>query len=462
MEEGMLEYPPEPFRIKMVEPIKRIGRTEREAAIKRSGYNPFGLLAEEVFIDLMTDSGTGSMSQHQWAAIMEGDESYAGARSYQRLSEAMTEIFGFRFFVPTHQGRAAENILCAVALKDGQYIPSNMHFDTTEGNIRARGGRPTNLVIDEAFNPSSRHPFKGNMDIDKLRAFIDEIGAEKIPFGMITITNNAGGGQPVSMENLKATAALYKENGIPFFIDACRFAENAYFIKMREKGYEEKSALEIAQETFALADGATMSAKKDAIVNIGGFLALNDETLFQHVRNELILREGFPTYGGLAGRDLDAMAVGLYEGLEEDYLAYRLGQTEYLGEKLLEAGIPIIEPTGGHAVYIDAGGLLPHIPQAEFPGQALSVELYIEGGVRGIELGSVAFAYTDPDSGEMVHPKMEMIRLAIPRRVYTQTHMDYIVKTFAKIKARKDKISGYKITYAPELLRHFTAQFEPV
>jgi tryptophanase len=458
----MVEYPPEPFRIKMVEPIKRIGRSEREAAIKRTGYNPFGLLAEEVFIDLMTDSGTGSMSQHQWAAIMEGDESYAGARSYQRLSKAMTDIFGFRFFVPTHQGRAAENILCAVALKDGQYIPSNMHFDTTEGNIRARGGRPTNLVIDEAFNPSSRHPFKGNMDIDKLRAFIHATGVEKIPFGMITITNNAGGGQPVSMENLKATAAVYKEYGIPFFIDACRFAENAFFIKQREEGYAEKSPLEIAQETFALADGATMSAKKDAIVNIGGFLALNDETMFQHVRNELILREGFPTYGGLAGRDLDAMAVGLYEGLDEDYLSYRLGQTEYLGEKLLEAGIPIIEPTGGHAVYIDAGGLLPHIPQSEFPGQALSVELYIEGGVRGIELGSVAFAYTDPDSGEMVHPKMELVRLAIPRRVYTQTHMDYTVKAFAKIKTRKEQIRGYRITYAPELLRHFTAQFEPI
>lgn len=456
----MVDYPPEPFRIKMVEPIKMIGRNERETAIIRTGYNPFGLRAEEVFIDLLTDSGTGSMSQHQWAAIMEGDESYAGARSYHRLADAMQKIFGFRFFVPTHQGRAAENILCAVALKEGQYIPSNMHFDTTEGNIRARGGRPTNLVIDEAFNPSSRFPFKGNMDIDKLRAFIANIGAEKIPFGMITITNNAGGGQPVSMENLKATAAVYKEHGIPFFIDACRFAENAYFIKMREEGYADKSPLEIAQETFTLADGATMSAKKDAIVNIGGFLALNDEELFQQVRNELILREGFPTYGGLAGRDLDAIAVGLYEGLDEDYLAYRLGQTEYLGEKLLEAGIPIIEPTGGHAVYVDAGSLLPHIPKAEFPGQALAVEIYLEGGIRGVELGSVAFGYTDPDTGEIVHPKMELVRLAIPRRVYTQTHIDYIVKTFAKINERKDEIRGYRITYAPELLRHFTAQFE--
>ncbi len=458
----MVEYPAEPFRIKMVEPIKMTSREQRAAALKRAGYNVFGLKADEIFVDLLTDSGTGAMSKYQWSALMEGDESYAGASSFERLSEAMKDIFGFRYFVPTHQGRAAENILCAVALKPGDYIPSNMHFDTTEGNIRARGGRPTNLVIDEAFNPASQFPFKGNLDIDKLRAFIEDVGVNKIPFGMITITNNAGGGQPVSMENLKAVSAVYKEHGIPFFIDACRFAENAYFIKLREPGYENKSALEIAQETFALADGATMSAKKDAIVNIGGFLAVNDENMFQVIKNELILREGFPTYGGLAGRDLDAMAVGLYEGLDENYLAYRIGQTAYLANNLLEAGIPIIEPAGGHAVYVDAGRFLPHISPEEYPGQALSVELYLEGGIRGVEMGSVAFSFPDPDTGEMIHPKMELVRMAIPRRVYTQAHMDVIIKAFKNILLRKDDLRGYRITYAPELMRHFTAQFEPL
>jgi len=458
----MIDYPPEPFRIKMVEPIQLIDGEAREAALRRAGYNVFGLRAEEIFIDLLTDSGTGAMSQHQWSAMMEGDESYAGARSYIRLAEAMTEIFGFRFFVPTHQGRAAENILCAVTLQEGQYVPSNMHFDTTEGNIRARGGRPTNLVIEAAFDPQSQDPFKGNMDLDKLRGFIENVGAANIPFGMLTITNNAGGGQPVSMENIRAVAALYQEYQIPFYIDACRFAENAYFIKLREPGYADKSVAEITRETFALADGATMSAKKDAIVNIGGFLATNDEDLFQKIKNELILREGFPTYGGLAGRDLDAMAVGLHEGMDETYLAYRLGQTAYLAEKLLEAGIPIVEPPGGHAVYVDAGRLLPHIPQPEFPGQALVAELYRAGGIRGVDLGSVAFAYPDPDTGEIIYPKLELVRLALPRRVYTQTHMDYVVKVVAGIREKAGQMKGYRITYAPPLLRHFTAQFEPI
>ncbi|RLD05924.1 MAG: tyrosine phenol-lyase [Chloroflexota bacterium] len=458
----MTQHPPEPFRIKMTEPIHLIGPEEREKALQKAGYNVFGIDAKNIFIDLLTDSGTGAMSQHQWAAMMAGDESYAGARSYNRLSEVMQDIFGFKHFVPTHQGRAAENILCAVALQDGQYIPSNMHFDTTEGNIRARGGRPANLVIDEAFNISSQHPFKGNMDLEKLENFIAEVGTENIPFGMITITNNAGGGQPVSMENLRAVSEIYHRHGIPFFIDACRFAENSYFIKQREDGYADKSTLEIARETFSLADGATMSAKKDAIVNIGGFLAVNNDKLFQKICNELILREGFITYGGLAGRDLDAIAVGLREGLDEAYLAYRLGQTAYLGNAIKQAGVPIIEPVGGHAVYIDAGKLLPHIPQADFPGQALAVELYREGGIRGVELGSVAFAYPDPDTGEMVYPELDLVRLAIPRRTYTQSHMDYVAEILGRIAKRGGELKGYRITYEPKLMRHFTAQFEPI
>ncbi|HSF79699.1 MAG TPA: tryptophanase [Anaerolineales bacterium] len=458
----MSYHPPEPFRIKMVEPIHLVDHAVRKQAIEMAGYNLFGLRGEDIFIDLLTDSGTGAMSHDQWSALMHGDESYAGARSFYRLAEAVKEIFGFHYFVPTHQGRAAEHILSILLVKPGQFVPSNMHFDTTDANIRARGAHPTNLVIDEAYDPSNRHPFKGNLDVQKLERFIQEKGVENIPLGMITITNNAGGGQPVSLENLRQVAATYHKYGIPFFIDACRFAENSYFIKQREHGYAGKSTLEIAREIFALADGATMSAKKDALVNIGGFLAMNDESLYQQSCNELILREGFPTYGGLAGRDLDAIATGLREGLDEDYLQYRLGQTAYLAEGLLEAGIPIIEPPGGHAVYIDAGRLFPHISQNQFPGQALAVELYLEGGIRAVEIGSVMFAYPDPKTGEMIHPKLELVRLAIPRRVYTQSHLNYVVATLKKIAERKNSVPGYRITYAPKLLRHFTANFEPL
>ncbi len=458
----MIQHPPEPFRIKMVEPIKLINREAREKALKTAGYNVFALKAKDIFIDMLTDSGTGAMSKHQWAAMMMGDESYAGARSYFRLAEAVNDIFGFEHWMPTHQGRAAEGILSTLLVKEGSYIPSNMHFDTTDANIRSRGGRPTNLVIDEAYDPSNLHPFKGNMDIDKLKAFIEEVGAENIPFGMMTVTNNAGGGQPVSMENMRAVAEVYKSYKIPFFIDAARYAENAYFVKMREEGYADKTPTEITQELFALADGMTMSAKKDAIVNIGGLLCMNDDDLFVNAQNELIMREGFPTYGGLAGRDLDAMAVGLYEGLEEDYLRSRLGQTAYLNERLIEIGVPVIQPAGGHAIYLDAGALLPHIPHAEFPDQALVVELYREGGIRGVELGSVMFSHEDPDTGEMVYPDLELVRLAIPRRTYTQSHLDYIVETVKKIVNRADEIKGYKFTYAPQFLKHFTARFEGI
>ncbi len=458
----MIKHPAEPFRIKSIEPIKLIDDKARKLAMKNAGYNVFSIKAEDVFLDFLTDSGTGAMSQAQWAAIMEGDKSYSGARSFFKLKEAMDKIFGFEFFVPTHQGRAAENILTQLLVKPGNSIPSNMHFDTTEGNIRGRGGIPANLVIDEAFDPSNHHPFKGNMDIRKLKEFIEKTGKENIPFGAITITNNAGGGQPVSVENIRQVSGVYRSYDIPFFIDCCRYAENAYFIKQREPGYENKSTLEITQEIFSYADGAWMSAKKDAIVNIGGFLAVRSAELHQKICNELIMREGFPTYGGLAGRDLAAMAVGLFEGLDEDYLAYRIGQTAYLGNKLLEAGIPIIEPPGGHAIYIDAGKLLSHIPNSEFPGISLSGAMYIEGGIRACEIGSVMFAHADPKTGQVVYPKLELVRLAIPRRMYTQSHFDYVVDILKEINGKKSTLRGYKITYQAPLMRHFTAKFEPL
>lgn len=458
----MAYHPPEPFRIKMVEPIKLLDRKAREEAVRRAHYNLFGLSSEEIFIDLFTDSGTSAMSQNQWSAMLQGDEAYAGASSYFRLAEVVQDIFGFNYFLPTHQGRAAENILSACLVKPNQYVPSNMHFDTTYANIRDRGGHPTNLIIDEAHDPSSGQPFKGNMDIQKLRDFITKVGVENIPFGMITITNNAGGGQPVSMQNLKAVSETYKEFGIPFFIDACRFAENAYLIQLRETGYAHKSPLEISREIFALADGMTISAKKDGIVNIGGLIAMNDATVFERARNELLVREGFPTYGGLSGRDLEAMAVGFREVLEEEYLAYRLGQTAYLAGRLQELGIPIVEPPGGHAVYVDAGQLLPHIPHEQFPGQSLSIEIYLEGGIRTVEIGSLGFAHPDPETGKMVYSKLELVRLALPRRVYTQSHLDYVAETFAKTMARCEQIPGYRVLYAPKLMRQFTAQLEPI
>lgn len=454
----MPKYIPEPFRIKMVEPIHLIDKQARQKALERAGYNVFGLRSDEIYIDLLTDSGTGAMSQEQWSALMLGDEAYAGARSFFRLKNVIDEIFGFKHFVPAHQGRAAENILCAVLLKPGQKVPSNMHFDTTEGNIRARGGHPVNLINKQAYDPQAILDFKGNMDVEALEKWIEDTGVENIPFGMMTITNNAGGGQPVSMENLKAVSKIYRKHGIPFFIDACRYAENSYFIKLRENGFENKSVQEIAKEIFSLADGCTMSAKKDGLVNMGGFLAMNDDDLFVRVKAELILREGFPTYGGLSGRDLDALAVGLKEALQEDYLAYRLAQTEYLAARLRDLGIPIIEPPGAHAIYIDAAGMLPHLQRDRLPGQALSVALYLEGGIRGVELGTVAFG--KKLNGKWEYPALELVRLALPRRVYTQSHLDYVADVLGELKAKADKIRGVKMTYAPELLRHFTAKFE--
>lgn len=458
----MATFPLEPFRIKVVEPVRRTTLQEREKILVEAGYNLFNVPADAVYIDLLTDSGTSAMSDNQWAGMMIGDESYAQARNFFVLQEAIRGIFGFEHFVPTHQGRAAENVLFTIRVKPGQFVPNNMHFDTTGANVAARGGEPVNLVIKEGLDPASHHPFKGNIDTEKLEQFIQQVGPENIPLGMITVTNNAGGGQPVSMANIRATAEVYHRYGIPFFVDACRYAENCYFIQQREEGYADKSIREIANEMFSFADGCTMSAKKDALVNIGGFLAMNDVELYRDACNELVLREGFPTYGGLAGRDLEAIARGLWEGIDEDYLTYRIAHTRYLAERLLEEGIPIVEPPGGHAVYIDVKRLLPHIPQAQLPGQALSVELYREGGIRGVELGTVAFARKDPQTGETLYPELELLRLAIPRRVYTQTHLDYVAAVLAQIRDRRDTLRGMRFTYEPPFLRHFTARFEPL
>ena len=455
------KHPFEPFRIKSIEHITITTRQEREEACNRAGNNLFNLTSDEVMIDLLTDSGTGAMSSEQWAALMRGDESYAGARSFRRLKKNVEEIFGFDYFLPTHQGRAAEGILAAITLKDNNIVPSNTHFDTTAANILSRNAVPVNLVIEEGGDPNSNHPFKGNVDLQKLRHLLEEEG-DNVPFCMVTVTNNAGGGQPVSIENIEGIRKICDEFDKPLFIDSCRFAENSWLVKLREEKYSSWSVKDIAKYMFSLADGATFSAKKDAIVNIGGLLLFNDKKLFKMAKNELIMREGFPTYGGLAGRDLDAMAVGLQEGCDESYLKYRTEQVAWLYEGLVASGVPVVGPPGGHAVYIDAGAMLPHIPASEFPAQALSLEAYIEGGIRGVEVGSVMLAHTRPDTGEIIYPPLELVRFAIPRRTYTESHLKHVVNTMAKVAQNSTKINGVKIVEAPEFLRHFTATFAQV
>jgi len=458
----MAKYPLESFKIKMVEPIKMLSAKERKQKISEAKYNLFNLKAEDVYIDMLTDSGTSAMSDAQWAGIMRGDESYAGSRSFLKFEKTIKDIFGFNVVIPTHQGRAAEALLFSAVVNKGDYIPSNIHFDTTEGNIRNNGGIPVACVIDEGLDPNSTHPFKGNISIDKLQSLVDKVGADNIPIAMITITNNSGGGQPVSMKNLKEVSKFWKKYDIPLFIDACRYAENAFFIKIREKGFKNKTIKEIAQEMFSYADGATMSAKKDALVNMGGFLTLNDEELSQTLISNLIITEGFKTYGGLSGRDLEAIAVGLYEGIDEEYLKYRIEQTAYLGNSLLENDIPIVQPPGGHAIYLDAKAILPHIPQEQFPAQALAVALYQEGGIRGVEIGGLMFAHKDEKTGKFIYPDLELVRLAIPRRVYTRTHLDFIVEVLVKVMHNREDITGYRITYQPKLLRHFTAELDKI
>jgi tryptophanase len=450
----------EPHRIKSVEPIRMTTVEERDACIREAGYNLFNLHAADVLVDLLTDSGTGAMSAEQWAGIQRGDESYAGSPSWYRFLESVQELFPFKHVIPTHQGRAAERILFSVAGGPGKAIPSNTHFDTTRANVEYTGAEAVDLVIEEGRHPSVIHPFKGNMDTDALDAFIAQRGVEHVPLVMMTVTNNSGGGQPVSMANLRAVRAVCDRYGIPLFLDACRFAENAWFIKQREPGYADAAVGDVVREMASLADGMTMSAKKDGIANMGGWLAMNDDAWAEQARNLEILTEGFPTYGGLAGRDLEAIAQGLREVITDDYLRYRIRSTAYLGEALVEAGIPCVQPIGGHAVYIDAGALLPHIPPLEYPGQALAVALYREGGIRGCEIGTIMFGM-QPDGSEKP-AAMELVRLAIPRRVYTQSHIDYVIEVARWVAARAGELRGYRITEQPPQLRHFTARFEPL
>ncbi|MFI5213068.1 MAG: tryptophanase [Gemmatimonadales bacterium] len=452
----------EPFRIKSVEPIRMTSPEEREAHVREAGYNMFRLRAADVLIDLLTDSGTGAMSSDQWAAVMRGDESYAGSASWYRFERAVTDIFGFAHVLPTHQGRAAERLLFSTLCRSGNVVPNNTHFDTTRANIEAAGATAVDLPIPEGRIPSAMHPFKGNMDVAALRRLIADVGAARIPLCMLTITNNSGGGQPVSMANIREVSAACREHGIPFYIDACRFAENAWFIRTREAGYADKAPIGIAREMFSLADGCTMSAKKDGLANIGGFLATNDDRLAALETNLLILTEGFPTYGGMSGRDLEAIAEGLYEALDPDYLHYRITSTAYLGAHVAEAGVPIVQPPGGHAIYIAAAAFLPHVPPLALPGQALVVELYREAGIRSVEIGTLMFGTRDAATGQEKPAAMELVRLAIPRRVYTQSHVDYVAEAVVNVWTRRQAVRGYRIVEQAPALRHFTARLEPL
>jgi tryptophanase len=451
----------EPFRIKSVEPIYFNTKEQRTEILQNAFYNPFLIHANEVLIDLLTDSGTSAMSSNQWAGIMQGDESYAGSSSFFRFEKTIQELTGMPLVIPTHQGRAAEKILFSILGGKGKYFVSNTLFDTTRANIEYSGAEGVDLICEEGKHPSIPAPFKGNMDVLALKNFIAEKGAAHIPLCIITVTNNSGGGQPVSMQNIREVKAICKANHIPLFIDACRFAENAYFIKLREEGYAHRSIPEIVHELFSYAEGCTMSAKKDAFANIGGFLAMRDESLAQQCRNLLIMTEGFPTYGGLAGRDLEAIAIGLTEVMDEHYLQYRIRSIEYISNKLIAAGVPVMQPAGGHAIYIDAKAFLPHISVEQYPGQALVGALYIHGGIRGVEIGSLMFGKYD-DQNKLVPAKLELVRLAIPRRVYTQSHIDYVSEVIIEVFAEREKIKGLTITEEAPMLRHFTAKLKPI
>lgn len=457
----MKTYPAEPFRIKVVEPVRSMKRAEREEAMEEAGYNTFLLKSEDVYIDLLTDSGTTAMSDKQWAGMMMGDEAYAGSRNFLHLDRVVKEYYGFKHLVPTHQGRGAENLLSRLMIKPGDYVPGNMYFTTTRYHQEANGATFRDIIIDEAHDSANRHPFKGNIDLKKLQTLIDEVGAEKIPYICLAVTVNLAGGQPVSMENMKAVHELAHKHGIKVFFDATRCVENAYFIKKREAGYQDKAIKDILLEMMSYADGATMSGKKDCMVNIGGFLAMNDDELFLRAKELVVVFEGMPSYGGMAGRDMEAMAIGITESVDYAYIEHRVEQVAYLADQLLAAGVPIVEPVGGHAVFLDARRFLPHLEQDHFPAQALAAQLYIESGVRSMERGIIS-AGRDLKTGENRHPKLELVRLTIPRRVYTYAHMDIVARAVIELYQQRETIKGLKFVYEPEMLRFFTARFEHI